>query len=149
MTSKNPFEINWPLNGGPVKKLGCSCEIKRQSNKIPAVTIFHTQHWTYQLYEQLFLAIVYKHPMALVHNGAKKFWIHIWIFIIQPLTKILFELLCHYLENFRKHFLSNRGWWNRIHCCYPRQIFALNFFAILIFTDISFKIHRIVCIKQP
>ena len=32
--------------------------------------------------------------------------------------------------------------------CYTRQITALIFFAILIFTDISIKIHRIVCIKQ-
>ena len=87
------------LSSGPVKKLGCLCEIKWQSNKIPAVTMYHTQHWTYQLYEQLLLAIVYKHPMALVHNVAKKILNSCFtIFIIQLLSGILFELLCHYLE---------------------------------------------------
>ena len=32
------------LSSGPVKKLEFLCEIKWQSNKIPAVTIYHTQH---------------------------------------------------------------------------------------------------------
>ena len=72
------------LSSGPVKKLEFLCEIKWQSNKIPAVTIYHTQHWTYQLYEQLLLAIVYKHPMALVHNGANKISEFIFEFLSSP-----------------------------------------------------------------
>ena len=72
---KSARQLNYYVAGLLIKKLEFLCEINWQSNKIPAVTIYHTQHWTYQLYEQLLLAIVYKHPMALVPNGAKKIFI--------------------------------------------------------------------------